>query len=222
MTRTHHARTAAAIALVAATLSSCTSDPQPTAAPTSTVTAVATPTPTLEPTLKPASPTATPTPTPSVSVPPGNEPPPPLELVGEDFEAIVRSFEAYRSWALSNPAPGLLRDIYHDDCPCMEQERLLAHYNEEGLRWIGEPLTVISVDVVDQSHPNTVILRVVYEGPEPSFIINADGEILENVDPDPRFTEDDVFVREDSESPWQLIDFVDHGPVDIDEEDADA
>lgn len=168
-----------------------------------------TPTPVEELTPSPE-PTGAPTPT-----PPQAEPPPELQLIGDDYEQVVRSHTAFRNWLFRNPDPDLVDEIAHPDCECYLEKELLASYVEGGLRWTGEGpgIVVHDVSVVDDQARNLVHLQVVFERPEGGELVDAEGTVHNSVEPREPWLEDVIFVREDPQSPWLLRDFTDRGPV---------
>lgn len=183
-------------------LAACNSEPR-----------AAEPTPTLnaEPTTPDPTPEPTPTPAATDEADPFGEPPPPPSLdalIGEDFEALARAHEAFRSWLYRfNPDPDELERIYHPDCPCQEAEtRLLAHYRENGLRWTGGTLVIERVEVVDDQVARLVVLRVTTVRDEPSYLVDADGEVHDELEARTR-TEELVFVRDGEDAPWVLRTF---------------
>ncbi len=146
---------------------------------------------------------------------PSDEPPPSLDgLVGDDYDQVVRTHEAYREWLFEHPDPALADNIWHPDCSCYIQKRLLAHYQEHGQWWVGgDPIQVLSVEVLDDSAPNRVTLRVVLAGGG-GKVIDATGTVHDTAqEGGPPSVEDRVYVREGPDSPWRLIDFSAQGPL---------
>lgn len=147
----------AAVLLLAA---GCTDDPEEVSADSVVATPTPDPTPSPEPTelddLEPAE-------TPAFA----DEPEPELNLVGDDYEQIVRSHTAFTTWLLRHPDPDRFDDITHPDCECYIQKELLTHYEREGLRWTGgdEGIQVREVTIVDDQARHLVHLQVVFERP---------------------------------------------------------
>jgi len=169
--------------------------------------------PTATPADTPAEP-ASPTPTVAETFAPTDEAPPELMLTGEDFDAIVRSHEAYRDWLYGHPDPDLLDAIYHPECECYADEsRLLGHYEDQGQWWISDPTSVVSVEVVDDFAADVRVLHVIRERVAPSMLVDASGTVHETLAPKPPNLERNTFVRADSSSPWLLRSFIDLGPV---------
>lgn len=169
---------------------------------------------------------ASPSPTPTADASPSPEPtegptqqageaPPELHLVGDDYERLARSHVAFRTWLFRNPDPELLDEIVHPECECYVEKELLASYVERDLHWTGndQGIVVHDVKVVDDLARNLVHLQVVLERPAPGELVDADGNVHNRVEPRAPWVEDLVFIREDAESPWQLRDFTDRGPV---------
>lgn len=169
---------------------------------------------------------AQPSPTPTVAESPSPEPtedpapeaggpPPELHLVGDDYEQLARSHVAFRNWLFRNPDPDLLDQIVHPECECYVEKELLASYVERDLHWTGDDqgIVVHEVKVIDDLARNLIHLQVVLERPAPGELVDAAGNVHNRVEPRGPWIEDLVFIREDAESPWQLRDFVDRGPV---------
>lgn len=169
---------------------------------------------------------AQPSPTPTVAespspeptedrTPEAGEPPPELHLVGDDYERVVRSYMAFRTWLFRNPDPELFDEITHPDCECYIQKDLLASYAEQGLRWTGDEdgIVVHNVEVVDDVARNLVHLQAVLERPGSGELIDADGNVHDRTEPREPWVEDLIFVRIGPDSPWRLRDFTDRGPV---------
>lgn len=151
----------------------------------------------------------------SGSFAPTDDPPPSLDgLVGDDFEQVVRTHEAYREWLFEHPDPQLADNLWHPDCSCYIQKRLLAHYQEHGRWWVGgDPIQVLSVEVLDDSAPNRVTLRAVIAGGG-GKVIDATGTVHDTAqEGGPPSVQDRVYVRDGPESPWRLLDVVDQGPL---------
>jgi hypothetical protein len=215
--------TVVALALVAA----CTDAPAavPTASPVQTpgtpsapspAPSADPPTPTeLPPTATPAdtpAEPASPTPTVAETFAPTDEAPPELMLTGEDFDAIVRSHEAYRDWLYGHPDPDLLDAIYHPDCECLADERLLVgSYEEQGRWWIGEPTHVRSVEVIDDFAPHVRTLRIVLERTTEEQLVDSSGVVHERLDPRGPWVEENVYLRRDESAPWLLRSYLDLG-----------
>lgn len=190
----------------------CDGEPQATAPTPEATLDAATPTPEDTPEA-----IASPTPSPTAVPEPFGEPPPPpslAALVGDDYDAVVRTHEAFRRWLYRyNPDPDQLEEIYHPECPCVEAEgQLLAHYRDHDLRWTGGELEIEDVEIVDDQGTRGVVLRVVTVRSEPSYLVDADGEVHDELEPRTR-TEELVFVREHEEAAWLLRSF---GEVDTD------
>lgn len=174
------------------------------------------------------SPTAIPTPSPAPTgpdegddseaeaTPVVDEPEPELHLVGDDYDQIVRSHTAFTTWLLRHPDPKRFDEITHPDCECYVQKELLAHYEREGLRWTGgdDGIKVRQVTIVDDQARNLVHLQVVFERPDGGQLIDAHGEVHDQVEPREPWVEDLIFVREHNAAPWKLRDFLDRGPAD--------
>lgn len=229
------APTARVAGVLAATLmlllaAGCTNDPAEDAADADSVPEVASPEPedSPEPAVPSPSPEATEPPDEEETEepeaeetpPPVDEPAPELELVGDDYEQVVRSHTAFSTWLFRHPDPERFDDITHPDCECYVQKDLLAHYEDEGLRWTGgeEGIQVRRVEVVDDQARNMVHLEVVFERPEGGELVDEDGEVHDEVEPREPWVEDLVFVREDESANWKLRDFVDRGPLNGDDD----
>ena len=99
------------------------------------------------------SPTPTASPTSTETFAPTDDPPPELMLIGEDFDAVIRSYHAYRDWVFMHPDPDRLDAIMHPECECIIQKDLLAHYVDQGQWWVAEPTVVRSVESSTTSPP---------------------------------------------------------------------
>jgi hypothetical protein len=210
---------ALAVAVLVVLPSACSGDPseidqevgiETEAASPEPLTPTHSPTPTEQPTAE-----GTPDPEPDRAPAVIDEPPPDLELTGDDYERIVNSYTTYRTWLFRHPDPELFDLITHPDCECYVQKDLLAHYQEQGLRWTGgeEGIQVHRVEVVDDQARNLVHLEVVFARPEGGQLIDAEGAVHEEVHPREPWVEELVFVREDESAPWRLRDFVERGPL---------
>ena len=218
-----------AAALMLLLAAGCTNDPAEDAADADSEPEVASPEPEDSP--EPAEPSPSPEatepddeeePEAEETPPVVDEPAPELELVGDDYEQIVRSYTAYRNWLFRHPDPERFDDITHPDCECYIQKDLLVHYEEEGLRWTGgdEGIQVRGVEVVDDQARTLVHLEVVFERPEAAQLVDGDGTVHEELEPLDPWVEDLVFVREDESAPWRLRDFVERGPLNEESDDA--
>ena len=159
------------------------------------------------------SPTPTASPTSTETFAPTDDPPPELMLIGEDFDAVIRSYHAYRDWVFMHPDPDRLDAIMHPECECIIQKDLLAHYVDQGQWWVAEPTVVHSVEVVDDVAPNVVILRITLEHTDTQQLIDSEGTVHEVLEPRPPWVEENVYVRDDETSPWRLRSFLDLGSV---------
>ncbi|MCZ7527107.1 MAG: hypothetical protein M5U14_12430 [Acidimicrobiia bacterium] len=104
-------------------------------------------------------------------------PRPPLENVGDDYEAVLRSLLWNLRWLFENPDGALLDELYAPETADAEsQRRDFALLEERGLRWADDGYRLLGVDVKCVL-PNAVTL-VVTDEQRDERLVDAEGEVL--------------------------------------------
>lgn len=146
--------------------------------------------------------------------PPTVEPAPVLDASGQDYGAVWRSINDYRTWLFRNPDPAGLDAIFLPACPChAEDAALLTEYAGQGLRWTGVAPTVTGVAVLDDIDPNLVTLRTTTVRAGGTELVDAAGAVHESLPPLAPTHIDVVLQREDPAAPWKVRDLANQGPA---------
>lgn len=160
--------------------------------------------------------TPTPTPTPAddegPEIPEAGEPPPLDGLYSNDELEVARTRQRFASWLFGHlgTSPDLVGEITQPDTESYKrQHSLLERYENEGLWWSGGTLEIIDVEVID-AEAGTRLVRVYWIREEPSKLVDADGEVHDELPPERRW-EQHVWSRKDTESPWRLVRTGAHG-----------
>lgn len=146
-------------------------------------------------------------------VPEAGDPPSLDGLVSDDELEVARTRQRYWSWLLRHRDTDskLLEEVVGPDTDIYESlHRLVVHYEEEGLRWEQGTNEVVDVDVLDAQLPNTRVVRVYYHRDEPAQLVDAAGEVHDDLESARRWVEE-VWARKDEQSRWRLIDVGDEG-----------
>lgn len=137
-------------------------------------------------TAAPAATTTTQAPaTTTTTVPPpysfdGSVPPPPLEITGDDFDAIYRSLDTYANWQYAhNPDTNLVGEVAAPGSPQFATlTDDLAQLSESNLRFFDEGSIVESVEVADTGD-DIVTLVVVYAAGR-GVAVDSSGTVLDD------------------------------------------
>lgn len=101
---------------------------------------------------------------------------PELVDTGEDLEAVVTSFEAYRNWLFRNPDPAKVDQFVSTACACHASiTGRLQQYADKGYRVRGDLGSPVSVTVLNRITSDLVQVRVVLE-PGDMTVIDSSGD----------------------------------------------
>ncbi len=105
--------------------------------------------------------------------------PPELRNTGEDFDAVVRSLDAFTRWAFQHPDPKWTPFVMHPACDCFkEMEARLTALQTSGQRFGSEGEQVRKVIVRDRLDPNQVTVYVVFSG-RTAGVVDAAGTVVQ-------------------------------------------
>lgn len=218
-----------AVVVATAALAGCEGD---SGAPSETADERPTPSPARSASSRQVAPSTPPAPTPPVTkpdadrdgqgidVPQAGEPPSLEGLHSEDELEVARTMGDYYAWLMAHPDtdPELVENIFDEPRETgYEPTRLeiarekVAQFREHRWWWTRESETrVVHVEVLDEQAPNIRVVRIYYHRPGEARLISTDGEVHEILPATRRF-EEEIWTRDDGESPWQTINVMNTG-----------
>jgi hypothetical protein len=138
---------------------------------------------------------------------------PALQTTGEDFDAIVRSLSAYRTWVSRHPDPAAFGAIYSERCPCLATDQAkYADYVAKGQRWDDEGIQIVEVRVLQRLNPNLVRLRVVTRH-GPQRLVDRNGILVRDGPGWAPFAHIYELARSDPNAQWKVSLIDDVGPL---------
>lgn len=132
--------------------------------------------------------------------------PPPLDNVGEDFEAIVASIHQFEEWLLGHPSSPMGTEIYQPGSPASaEAFAVVVEAVQAGTTIRVQGSEVRSVEVLGRPDDATVDLRYTDVREAIETVDAETGEVVERVEFDPDEVRTfDVRLRRGFDDRWRI------------------
>lgn len=136
------------------------------------------------------------------------------DLTGEDFTRIVADVLSFLDRLSENPDPDRVGDVYAHRCPCYEERRKgLTELRDSGYRYVSAHTEVLSVKRTSGvGATNRVVLEVIARE-EASVVVDAQGEVVDELKATPPTRYTFVLVRKTPEAAWRVTTLVRIGPA---------
>jgi hypothetical protein len=153
-------------------------------------------------------------------VPEAGEPPPLDGLYSDDELEVARTMADYYAWLMAHPNtdPELVDKIFDDPRESgYRPSRLevarekVTQFREHQWWWTSDRETrIVNVEVLDEKASNVRVVRIYYHRPTQARLIDAKGNVHERL-PAGRPFEEEIWGRDDGDSPWQVISILNTG-----------